>query len=98
MMGYRNLNATDFQILDELSNKKLTITDLSKSLNIAQVNLWKHLKKLKDFGIIKNSEVKKGMKKYPELMEKDKVKRFLKGYRDLIKQNHTKINSKEVKK
>jgi len=79
-----NINKNDFEILNILTKEKFTISELSRAIEIAPVNLWRHLTKLKELEIIKIPDAKKGKKKYPGLVNKEKVEDFLKSYMNLI--------------
>jgi len=47
-----------------IDNKKISIGELTRKIGIAPVNMWKHLNKLKEIGIIIVPEAKKGKKKF----------------------------------
>ena len=82
-----DLNKTDFEILDVLLKNKLTMSELAKEVKIAPVNLWKHIKKLTSWGILTIPKTKRGYKKYPEISDKIKVKKFMEIYFSLVKYN-----------
>jgi len=71
------VNPTDLRILANLYlageiKEKLTIGKLTRILDIAPVNTWKHLNKLQKLGFIrKNDNVKKGQKKYISLVDRE---------------------------
>lgn len=65
------VNNTDIDIIKKIYEKQHSIGELSKALNLAPVNLWKHLKKLKKLKIINIPQTKKGVKKYPEVIKDD---------------------------
>lgn len=79
-----SVNLTDFTIVYELSKAKLTITELSKKIKIAPVNLWKHLNKLKKLGIIDLPNVSKGKKKYPQILKSPFTDRMINLHEDFI--------------
>lgn len=82
------LNKVDWIILVILldryiEKKKITVGELTKKVEIAPVNVWKHLKKLKEMDFIISPEVKKGKKKFVYFndevrMEENQRKLFIK--------------------
>jgi len=68
-----DLNKKDFYILKILSEQKISIGDLAKAVNMAPVNLWKHLNKLKELGLISIPEVPRGQRKYPTIDKKSTI-------------------------
>jgi len=61
----KNVNEVDFKIVYWVNKEKISLGDLSKKIEIAPVNTWKHITKLKQMGVIEVPETKKGKRKYP---------------------------------
>ncbi len=73
------LNKIDYRLIWLLhcSPKKFNISQISKKLQIANVNTWKHINKLESLDLIKNPKVRKGIKKYPEIIISDDTKSII---------------------
>jgi len=56
-------NEKDLEILSLLSKKDYSVSELTKKLDIAPVNTWKHLNLLTEQKLINNPKVKKGERK-----------------------------------
>jgi len=64
------INEIDLKILGTLNEKEMYITELTSKINIAPVNMWKHLNSLKELELIHVPEAKKGCKKILNITSK----------------------------
>jgi len=66
------LNDIDLGIIYLLSkyDGKISIAQLTKTLDVAHVNVWKHLKKLEKDGIVSLPKHQLGKKRFPKLKSK----------------------------
>lgn len=77
------INITDLKIiyninLAEENKELLTIGKLTKRLNIAPVNVWKHLKHLTEMGVVSiDDKVGKGKKKFIQIANNQKAKNLV---------------------
>lgn len=65
-------NEIDWAIIFYLGKKDHSVGELTRKLNIAPVNVWKHIKKLSDAGVVVVPDVARGKKKILSLNKEAK--------------------------
>jgi DNA-binding transcriptional regulator GbsR (MarR family) len=69
LLDVTELNKLDWTILiilldNYISKRKISIGELTKQIQVAPVNVWKHLKKLQNMDLIIIPNVQRGKKKF----------------------------------